>query len=157
MSDDRAPVELQQQMRAVRGALEDNVDDFVESTKLLGDWKSYVYKYPVASVLATAAVGYLLVPNKRHIISPDADDLVRLAKRNKLVVQSNPKPQKQAGLTGTLFGLASSMLFRGLATYVGSQAGKFTGLTAVKPNRDQSLDRTAATGFSNNEAERFHS
>lgn len=125
--------DLQMSMRNVRSLIEDDVDEFVESTRKLTDWKTYVRDYPVATTLLAAAVGYTLIPEAKQIVSPDADAIARLAKRNKLVVQVNPEPQKKAGLTGTLFGLASSMLFRGLATYLGNEAGRLAGHKASDP------------------------
>ena len=120
---------LQQQMQEVRGALQEDVDEFVASTRKLTDWKEYVISHPVATTLAAAAVGYALFPTRKQIISPDAKALEKLARRNKLVVQANPTPQQRSGLGGKLFGLASSLLFRGLANYVGNRV---TGMSAAR-------------------------
>lgn len=118
--------EIQQKMQEVRGNFEENVDEFRQSTQKLVDWKTYVSDFPLASAGVAAVVGYLLVPSKKKIVSPDADEIVKLAKRNKLVVEMNPSPAQQRGMGGAIFGFASSLLFRGLTTYLGSQLGKMT-------------------------------
>ncbi len=115
---------LQRQMSTVRHKLKDDVSNVVQSTKALADWKMYMRKYPFACMAAVAAAGYMLVPAKKTIISPDEKTLAKLAKRNKLVVQMDPKPQTNSRFAGSLFGMVSSLLVRGLTTYLGVQAGK---------------------------------
>lgn len=122
--------DIQLKMQAVRDSLDYDVEEFRDSTRQLSDWKTYVRNYPWVSIGAAVAVGYIIVPAKKEIVSPDASELIKLAKKNKLVVQANPEPQKKSGLAGAIFGLASSMLVRGLATYAGGQLGKLTGQTA---------------------------
>lgn len=117
---------LQSQMHGVRSRIEADVDQFRESTRKLTDWKSYIRAFPLTVSALGLAAGYMLVPHRKHIVSPDADTIARLAKRNKLVVQSNPKPEDRASLGGILFGLASSMLMRGVTTYVAGQVGRIT-------------------------------
>jgi hypothetical protein len=112
------------QMEAVRHELAEDVDDVVTSAGQAFDWREYVRRYPWAFLGAAAAVGYFVVPSREEIVSPDAETLLALARRNKLVVQANPTPQKRGGLAGTLFSIAANALVRGAVSYLGQQAGR---------------------------------
>jgi hypothetical protein len=108
--------ELQRQMREVRAELREDVKDLVVSANHLADWKRYVRAYPWLCVGGALALGYLLVPQRSVIIRPDAEGLIELAKRNKLVVkmQEMPAPEKQrGGLFAQLASLAAATLLQG--------------------------------------------
>jgi hypothetical protein len=72
-------------------------------------------------------VGFLVVPQRAEIVSPSAEALEQLAKRNKLVVESNPTPQAKGGLVGALFGLMANAAVRGAMGYLGQNVGKLWG------------------------------
>jgi hypothetical protein len=125
MSD--APEQIQRRMEAVRCDLARDVDDVVRSAGRLVDWREYVRRYPWACLGAAAAVGYLLVPKRPEIINPDADTLLELAKRNELIVNVNPAPQKWGGVTSTLFTLAAKAAVRGAVSYVSGRMARAAG------------------------------
>ena len=80
--------QLRQEMRRVREDLREDVQEVVEGAQDLTDWRHYVRSYPWACIGVAAVAGYLLVPNKTYIHSPDADDLKKLAASNKLCCQA---------------------------------------------------------------------
>lgn len=126
---------IQKRMEAVRCHLAGDVDEVVRNTRQMFDWQEYVRQYPWAFMGAAAAVGYLVVPKRVEITSPDVHTLLELAKRNQLVVQTNPKAEKQQGVMGALLGIAANTLLRAAVAYVGQQAGKLVGEQAAAESR----------------------
>ena len=112
---------IRERMESVRSELDHDVDGVVRSAKRMIDWRVYVHKYPWACLGAAAAIGYLIVPRRLELNSPDADTLLELAKQNKLVIQANPSPQPQRGVAGMLIQLAADAAARGVLSYLGRQ------------------------------------
>jgi len=74
--------DLQRQMRQVRAELRDDVQELVVGAREMADWTRYVRAYPWLCAGAALAVGFILVPQRSHIVRPDADGLIELAKRH---------------------------------------------------------------------------
>jgi hypothetical protein len=112
--------DIQKQMREVRAELREDVQDLVVSAHKMADVAAYVKAYPWLCVGAALAAGYLIVPQRAVIVRPDAEALIELAKKHKLVVKMNNEaaPQKKrGGLFGDLVGLAAATLLQvGLKT-----------------------------------------
>src|SRR4051812_27606766 len=110
-----AAEELQRQMRGVRQELRDDVQDLVVSAHEMADWKIYVRAYPWLCVGAAFAAGFLLVPRRPLIVKPEAEGLIKWAKRKKLVVKmEEPPPQKKrGGLFAQLLSMAAAALLQG--------------------------------------------
>lgn len=124
--------EIRAQMAQIRCDLNDDVEGIVEHAREMTDWRYYVRTYPLASAAVVAGLGYLVVPRKPRIISPDAKVLAELARKNQLVVVDRPKAEKGRTLTGSLFNLVASLAMRGVMAYVGQQAGKVMGQQAAE-------------------------
>jgi hypothetical protein len=107
--------DIQKQMREVRAELREDVQDLVVSAHKMADVAAYVKAYPWLCVGAALAAGYLVVPQRSVIVRPDAEALIELAKKHKLVVKMNEaQPQKKrSGLFGELLGLAAATLLQG--------------------------------------------
>lgn len=138
---DAGTTDICRRMNDVRCSLGDDVEEMVESARTLADWRHYVKMYPWVCLAGAAAVGFLVVPKRVEIISPSADALEQLAKRNKLVVKSNPQPQAKSGIGGALIGMLANAAVRGAMGYLGQNAGRFlgthgdTGEDNAEPNR----------------------
>jgi len=122
--------QIRQQMREVRAELREDVKGLVGSARELTDWGSYVRAYPWLCVGAAAAVGFMIVPSRSVIVKPDAEGLIELAKRHKLVVKmEEPKQQpqkKRRSLFAELMGLAAAALLqRGAAVLTQQVAQAF--------------------------------
>jgi len=122
--------ELRRQMREVRAELREDVKELVGSAKELTDWGSYVRAYPWLCVGAAAALGFVLVPPRTVVIKPDAEGLIELAKRHKLIVKmEEPKQQpqkKRRSLFSDLMGMAAvALLQRGAAVLTQQMAEAF--------------------------------
>ena len=62
----------------------------------MADIGRYVRAYPWLCVGAAVAAGYLIVPQRSVVIQPDAEALIELARKHKLVVKTEePTPKKK--------------------------------------------------------------
>src|SRR5262245_12569546 len=106
--------EVRRQMREVRAELRDDVTDLVVSAHQMADVGIYVRAYPWLCVGAALAAGYLIVPQRAVVIKPDAEALIELAKRHKLVVKTEegPPQKKRRSLLADLMGLAAATLLQ---------------------------------------------
>ena len=95
--------EIQRQMAEIRCALHENVTGIVESARAMSDWRYYVRRYPLVSAAAAVALGYLVVPARLEVISPDADTLLKLARKNQLIVKEDPEGRPRGRILGPLF------------------------------------------------------
>jgi hypothetical protein len=119
--------DIQKQMREVRAELREDVQDLVVSAHKMGDLGAYVKAYPWLCVGAALAAGYLVVPQRAVTIRPDAEGLIELARKHKLVVKMDDAQTKtkRRGLFADLLGLAAATLLQGglkIATSQLSQA-----------------------------------
>jgi len=124
----RAPAEaeaIQKQMREVRQDLRDDVRELAVSAREMADWTTYVKAYPWLCAGAALTVGFLIVPQRSVVVRPDAEGLIELAKRNKLVVNMHETPpqtqKKRGGLLAELLGMATATLLQGGVKFVTSQ------------------------------------
>jgi hypothetical protein len=119
--------DIQREMRQVRAELRDDVQDLVHSAHRMADLGTYVRAYPWLCVGAALAAGYLIVPQRAVVIKPDAEALVELARKHRLVVKTDegPPQKKRRSLFADLLGLAAATLLQGglkMATNQLSQA-----------------------------------
>jgi len=135
--------ELQREMAKIRRELDEGVEDFADNVRELADWHYYVRAHPWASMAVAAAIGFLAVPRRTQIITPDADTMLELAKRNKVVIKTNPKPEEPKGLGNTLFSLMSNMVLRSAVGFAGQQVGKWLQGT---PPEQKTIEEAAPAG-----------
>lgn len=133
-----SPAEIQDRMREIRGKLPGEVAGIVESARQLTDWKHYVRTFPWGSLAAAAAAGYMAIPRKLEVIRPSAEELLKLAKREKLIIEPKHPAQEKPGLLESAMQLAGNTLLRAGLAYVGQQAGKVFGQSAA--NAQQSAE-----------------
>ncbi|MCA9114260.1 MAG: hypothetical protein KDA79_04190 [Planctomycetaceae bacterium] len=129
---DTEAVEIQKDMSRVRERLNDDVDEVVAGARQLADWRYYVKNYPWGVLAGAVAVGYFAVPQQTRLISPNADELEKLASRNKLVVKQKPEAGTRSSLAQTALTLAGNMVFRAAIAWAGQQAGKVMGHKAAE-------------------------
>ncbi|MBW3598050.1 MAG: hypothetical protein KY475_12325 [Planctomycetes bacterium] len=123
--------QIREQMSQVRRELGLSYGEAVENARDLANWRYYVRNYPWAALGAAAVIGYLVVPNRLEIVSPSAKELMKLADKNKLVVERQP-PAETRGVSGALFTMMANLLVRGLISYAGQKLGKSTGRETAK-------------------------
>ena len=112
------------QMASIRRELDEDVGAVVEQAKELTDWRNFVRRHPFLSVTAAVAIGYLVVPERLNVISPSAEALEELAKRNRLVVKPKADVRRQASMASPLINLAVGAVLRSALNMAGQQVGK---------------------------------
>lgn len=147
MENEVSATDLREQMQVIRHGLRPEMDEMVENARTLMTWQHYVKHYPWASLGVAAAVGYIVVPTKLKISSPDVETLKQLAKENRLVVENKPKSQAKPGLIASALTLAGGAVLRAALTHAGQQAGRFfeSGRMSRQQIRSEN-DRLSATG-----------
>jgi len=107
--------DIQREMREVRAELREDVQELVGNARQMGDWTIYVRAYPWLCVGAALAAGFLIVPSRPVVVKPDAEGLMELAKRNKLVVkmEETPPQKKRGGLLAQLVSMAAATILQG--------------------------------------------
>lgn len=124
-----------QRMKEVRRDLDEDVQEIVEGARVMGKWRYYVRTYPWICLGVALAGGYLIVPRRSRGVRPDAQTPAELANPSSLLAANSP-PKGNA--RGMLLAFVGNLVMRGVAAYVGQQAGKlFATQTAKSPQDDQ--------------------
>jgi len=66
MTGDDAADRLQLRMQRIRRRLDTDVDGILQDAQQLLDWRYYVQRQPLGSLIAMSLLGYLLVPSRRE-------------------------------------------------------------------------------------------
>ena len=131
--------EIQRQMREVRSELRDDVQEIVASARVMADWHYYVRTYPWVCLGAAAALGYLLVPPKVHVVRPDKRELADLVRQHQVAVKAELKPKPSGGILGSLINMAAGAALQGAMAVASSQLDQVIKgwRTASRPNGDE--------------------
>lgn len=143
-SEDSAEA-IRRRMAELRRELTSDVRGVKEGAREMASPLYYIRRFPWASAAVAAAIGYLLVPKKKHIIKPDPEMLAEMLKKH----QINLDPTKPANDTQSMLrGLAVMGLTwaarTGLA-YLGQQFA--AAATRTEPDQDVN-EPTNTTGES---------
>lgn len=122
---DNAADQLRRQMAMVRRDLGADIRGVADHARELTDWRSYVQKAPWAGLAIAAAAGFMAVPRRLNIDTVDAATLARLAKQNRLVVESKPKAAAKTGSATVMFRLLSGILLRSAFGFATQKAAEF--------------------------------
>jgi len=141
---DRAE-QIRRSMAFIRRELDVDVAEVEQSARTLMNWKYYIQNYPWACVAVATAVGYLAVPRKLEIHSPDPKTLEKLAKKRHLVVEQKPKAQAKGGLIGTAFSFISGLVLKTAMAQLGHQVASIMDKNARK-QENQPQSAPTATG-----------
>jgi len=125
---------IRQRMEEVRCDLDEDVQEIVEGTRGMGEWRWYVRSYPWVCLGAALAVGYLIVPRRPLELHPDAQTSAELGNQSRLLATSQLPPTGNA--RGMLLAFVGNLVMRGIASYVGQQAGKLFANQAAKSAQD---------------------
>jgi len=111
--DDQAR-EVRQRMAALRRDLTGDVESVSQSARALADWRFYVERFPFAAAGLAAAAGFLIVPKRPKVMTPDPVTLAAMAKVNRawLKTGSPQANEKSRGVLGGLLAIAASAASR---------------------------------------------
>ena len=128
--------EIQRQMREVRSELRDDVQEIVASARVMADWHYYVRTYPWICLGAAAALGYMLVPSRVHVVRPDSRELADLVRQHQVAVKAELKPKPTVGLLGSLINMAAGAALQGALAIASSQLDHvIKGWTSASPTK----------------------
>jgi len=125
---------IRQRMEEVRCDLDKDIQGIVEGTRDLRDWRSYVRAYPWVCVGAVLSVGYAIVPRRHVTMQPNAETIAELVEQSRVAATSD-LPSKST-TRGILLAFVGNLVLRGVASYVGQQAGNLFVPQAVKTQQD---------------------
>lgn len=107
LNDD--PKLIQRRMARIRRELDEEVETAVQQAKDLTDWKNSIRAYPWLAVGAAAALGYLAVPNRAFVMSPDVQTPEKLSRKQKLVVEPKAELQKKSSISSAILTVMASV------------------------------------------------
>ncbi|HUG89714.1 MAG TPA: hypothetical protein VML55_02700 [Planctomycetaceae bacterium] len=148
MTDTDQAEQLRRQMAQVRVSLGEEAEQIAQNARTVTDWRYYVGSYPWASLAVAAALGFLVVPRRLEVISPDASTLARLARQDRLVVKPKAEAEPKKGMAGTLFTFLSSMVIRGALTAIGQQVAAYFTAHPEQNGRPQAETPAGARRYS---------
>lgn len=132
---------IRDELQRVRRRLLSEANAVAGGARELADWRYYVRRFPWGAVCAAGALGYLAVPRRLQVMSPDVKTLEQLAKRNHLVVETKPASAQKSTLADSLLTMAGNVLLRAGVAYVGQQMGRWfeqpTGAPAARQGSPQ--------------------
>ena len=105
--------EIQRQMGEVRSEMRDDVQELVASARVMADWHYYVRTYPWLCVGAAAAVGFMLVPPRVHVVRPDPAHVAELVRQHQVAVKAEIKPKPAMGILDSLINMAAGIALQG--------------------------------------------
>ena len=126
--DSPATQAILRRMEEVRCDVDEDVQEIVEGARDMGKWRYYVRTYPWICLGAALAVGYLIVPRCAFAMQPDAQ---KPEEPCRLLETPNSPPKGNA--RGILLPFVGNLVMRGVAAYVGQQAGKLFASETNKP------------------------
>jgi hypothetical protein len=128
---------IRQRMEEVRCELDEDVQEFVEDARGMGQWRYYVRTYPWVCVGAAVAAGYFVVPRRPVGIQVDAPASPGMANQSRLLATSHVSAAGDA--RGMLLRFLGNLVMRGVSLYIEQQAGKlFAPAAAKSPQADKS-------------------
>jgi hypothetical protein len=98
---------IARRMAELRRELTTEVREVSRGARVMTDWRFYVRRYPLAIAGLAAAVGFLVVPKKKAVISPDQEALAELVRKKQLRLDVDHK-QEKPGVVRTLVMLAAT-------------------------------------------------
>lgn len=111
-------IEIQRRMAQVRHELHEEVREAVKGAQSLTDWRSQVRNHPWLALGAAVALGYLLVPKRRHEPGPT---IVAVGPQPAALATSaakeESKKKKRWGLIGSAVGMLAPVAVRAAQNY----------------------------------------
>jgi hypothetical protein len=108
---DRA-AQIRHTLKLLRQDIDYDIHQVKRSAAALTKWQYYIKKYPWASIGVAAAIGYLLLPKKKVFQGPDTKTLEKLIRKNRPVLENNPKDETKNGVMRTAFTFLAGLALR---------------------------------------------
>ena len=119
MADDQVEI-LCERMAELRHALTGDIRNVSRSARVMSDWTFYVRRFPWATVAVAGLAGFLLVPRKKAIISPNQDALAELVRKKHLRLNVDHK-QEKPGILKNLAAIGATWAMKTGMGYLGER------------------------------------
>jgi hypothetical protein len=107
-------------MAELRCEITGDVHEVGRNARVMTDWTFYVRRFPWAMVTIAAVVGFMLVPRKKAIISPDQEALADMVRKKQLRLDVDHKVEKQ-GMLKSLLTMAAAWAVKTAMAYTGER------------------------------------
>ena len=105
--------DIRREMQLVRRRVRAEVSGVVDGARQLTDWRSYPQRFPWATLGVAAALAYTAVPKRQEVVRPDSDDLKKLVRDHKLLLEAKPASAPATkGAAAALLATAGSAALR---------------------------------------------
>lgn len=112
---------IRRRMAELRQDLTSDVKEVSRGARELASPMYYVRRFPWAVVAGAAAVGYMLIPKKRHAVTPDAEMLAELVRKNQVKVETAKASSDSQSLARSLVVMGLTWGLRTGLTYLGQR------------------------------------
>ena|SRR5688572_24555696 len=140
MADDEAQA-IAQRMAELRRNLITDVREVSQGARVMTDWKFYVGRFPWAALGLAALAGFMAVPKKRAVISPDQEALAELVRKKHLRLNVDHK-QEKPGLVSAIVATAASVVAKAAMGYFGE---RMRTAAVQKAHQDSDYESSAAS------------
>lgn len=112
---------IRRRMAELRQELTSDVNEVSRGARELASPMYYVRRFPWAVVAGAAAVGYMLIPKRRHAVTPDAEMLAELVRKNQVKVETAKASSESQGLARSLLVMGLTWGLRTGLNYLGQR------------------------------------
>jgi len=119
MAEDQAEA-ICRRMAELRRELTGDVREVSRNARVMTDWTFYVRRFPWATVAVAAAAGFMLIPKKKQVITPDQDTLAEMVRNKQLRLDVDHK-QEKPGMMRAVLTMAVTWLAKTGMSYMGER------------------------------------
>ena len=138
MSEDQTEA-ICRRMAELRREITGDVHQVRRDARVMTDWTFYVRRFPWAMVGLAAVAGFMLIPRKKQVISPDQEALAEMVRKRQLRLDVDHKQEKQ-GMLKTLLMMAATWVAKTAAGYMSERVRT----AAIQNGRQPRRPATAA-------------
>lgn len=126
---------ITERMQHVRKNVGEDVKGIVENARTLTDWRYYVRHHPWLCVGGALALGFLVVPKRKQVVTGDAKELLELLRNGSVRLAPNGVAANR-GLVMTLLATAAPAVLRGAVALATQKLGAMAP-PAADPQHEQ--------------------
>jgi hypothetical protein len=113
--------DIRRRMAELRNDLSCDVREVGRSARAMADPRYYMKRFPWASMAIAAAIGYLLIPKKKQVISPDPEMLAELVRKNQVKVDTSKASKDSQGMLKSLLVMGLTWAAKTGTNYIAHQ------------------------------------
>ena len=98
MTPEEQAESIRRRMAELRRELTCDMRDVSRSARAMTSPSFYIRKFPWATLAVAAAVGYMLVPKKKQVISPDPEMLAELVRKQQVRLDTSQAAKSSQGM-----------------------------------------------------------